>query len=430
MVPNRRFGGKTPAERAYYRSLALAFNEAAWDGQELADRADLVGHAIDFLLAGEGNLDTERMILSQTSDALKREAALVAKRTRLLADARTATYERDAAELRQRRSLAELKKAEAQVEKLQARRNGGKRIGGDTIDKWRREAKRARAALELADLDVDRARAAFSRAHGRVGALDRELAALRKALGGRLRSLAAALAKSPAARNVGKLLNGLNLVQDAAALWMVPNAVMAAYFNRLAQPPPGCNEAWTKSLPKRPGVSLRAASAPPQEPPMAAAARAGAAFQPLAPSPFVSRADAAAFAALTDNLVDQLAAVRALEDEVQRTGDPHAPSARRLAERLARALTRLPGRARAVASVFAFEPILATPEALARRDPTAADVKASLRRLGAPGWLISAVDGRVDTTVAGMAIDPFALFRDPALETRVRDAAKALRSSS
>jgi hypothetical protein len=146
--------------------------------------------------------------------------------------------------------------------------------------------------------------------------------------------------------------------------------------------------------------------------------------------PFITRGQAAAFARVSESLLDQAATVRALQHEVGRSGDTRSKGARILARRLARLLVKAPSRYRALAAAFAFQPVPVTDEVLGawHVERTLVDVRRALRRFGAPRSLTAKVNGSLNTSAAGDNLDPLASFRDPTLDELGQRAAVGLLS--
>ncbi len=431
VTPDRGFiGGKTPAERAEARQLALAFNENAWDGQQLAEQTDLIGQLLKALL-GDAQEKATAPVRAGIEKASEAQETLVAHAQRLETDRKIAALDLSAAQLRRSTSGAEVAKLEREIADLQRRRASGRNISSKTIDTRRRLLATARASLTLAEGDVARATTRLERVRKSLATTVRELAGARKALGDRLRALAALIADVPGAKVFLRGLSLLNPFQDAGAIWVFANSVLAAIYNQRAKPPPGCDEPWTPNLPKRaiPGLftpALRGLAAAVSQP---VATRAAAAARPrlvsLAPGPYVTRGQAAAFARFTGSLTDQLATVRALERESRRARATSSSGTRRLERRLVRLLRAGPAIYRAVATTFAFQPLAATPEALADRAAAQplARLRARLKGLGAPRSLLAQVSESLDPTAPGELVDPFAVLRDPALDALARIAA-------
>ncbi|HUR85210.1 MAG TPA: hypothetical protein VMY78_07685 [Solirubrobacteraceae bacterium] len=432
ITPDRGFiGGKTPAERARARQLALAYNENAWDGQQLAEQTDLVGQLLKALL-GDAQEDATAPVRAGIAKAFETQETLVAHAQKLETDRKIAALDLSTAKLRQSTSAAEVAKLKREIADLQRRRASGKNISSKTIDTRRKRLSTAQASLTLAESDVARASSRLERVRTSLRTTVSEIAGARRALGDRIRALGALIADIPGAKVFLKGLSLLNPLQDAGAIWVFANSALAAIYNQRAKPPPGCDEPWTPNLPKRaiPGLftpAVRGLVAAVSQPAARSAAAARPPFKPLAAGPYVTGGQAAAFARFTGSLTDQLATVRALERESRRAGGTSSAGTRRLERRLVRLLRDGPAIYRALATTFAFEPMAATPEALADRaaaQPTAR-LRARLKGLGAPRSLFAQVAESLDPTAAGELVDPFAVLRDPALDALARIAAAA-----
>jgi hypothetical protein len=413
----KNFWGKDAAQRAELRRLAELFYLNAWDGQKLAEDLDLLGLLLKALAAQEGvATDAAQGLIDKAGDLVEDEGTLRNRQADLELERRLLATDMKSAAKRMREAseaMTRIQKKLSEVKPKHGNKEGYKRR--------KRQLDAAHDAFNAASADFARAEGAFIRNRHQLKKVKLDVKRLRANLGDTLTKLSRFLTDTDIGRALGNFLRVFNAAQDAAAGWMVANAAIAAILNNLARPPQGCDENWTRKLPvpTNPGIPSRPSAA------TTAASAGPGAFGRLRPGIFLPRVQANAFNALLGALGEEIRLARELAADS--AGTKSKPSRASL-RKLGRVAAKTPGQFRRLASALSFDPLIATPEALAQREhgATVRALRAELRRLGGGRDLMGGLALVRGVSSVGTLVDPFARLRSPELDDLARRGAAAL----